>query len=192
LLLNGREQLGTVFKLQVGQDVAYLSAAHSLPVLKTKDLSLMYKCRGTVYKQKITSMETLGSVDAALIRPASPISEMPALKPGASGLGDYSITGYPYMAGLDSRLTEVVVRSSAYIFSLAEGKVFFTSPFLRPGVSGAPVMSSDGAVVGMVSGRFSEGGSYAGVGYGESVEKLLLAIAARSRADVDAGAGRLR
>jgi hypothetical protein len=181
-LLNGtKEQLGTVFKLQVGTEVAYITAAHSLPTNRTLDLTMTFKCNKNVVRQRIISIESLPGVDAALIRPANGIAEMPTLRAGVPRIGAINIPNYPNMSNLDPRLSEVAIDSAGSIFLFKEGKVYFTSQTLRPGASGAPLIGFDGLVLGILTGRYMEGGTYAGIGYGDSIEKILLSISSRNR-----------
>lgn len=180
LLSSGKEHLGTVFKLSLPEGPAYVTTAHSLPTSRTKEVWLTFACAGKTNRQRIVASEPLPGVDVAIIRPATPIQEMPALRPGRLQPGSFLIPSYPQMASLDPRLAGVAVEVSASYAHAAEGKLYFFAQFLRQGASGAPVVDQRQEVVGIVVGRLLEGGTYAGIGHGEAISKILAAFAARA------------
>ncbi len=182
LLSSGKEQLGTVFKLQVGSGVAYLTAAHSLPAIKTRDLNITYKCQMLTIRQKVIALENLPGIDVAIVRPANLIAELPTLQPSSSQAGAITIPNYSLMTSLDPQLGEVSIESVGSLIYRKDGKIYFTASILRSGASGAPVLDPQRGVIGIIIGRFMEGNIYAGIGFGYSVEKILRAISARSTA----------
>lgn len=189
-MTQGREQISTVFKLQVGPDVAYLTTAHSVSA-KSKDLTVTFRCGNKVSKQRVVSSESLPGIDAAVLGLAEPIAEMPAFNPSHATLGQIRIPYYPNLAVIDSMLLEVAVQIEGQIFNEQGGKLYYTATPIRQGASGAPLLNETGQVVGISVGRLMDGNVFSGIGYGETIERLLATLAIRNRGGGNGSAGGL-
>ena len=180
ILLAGRDQVSTVFKLKIDNNVAYLTTAHSLPS-KPKDMSVIFRCNGAMAEQPVLTSESLPGLDVALLGLPGPLLGMPALKPERATTERIRIPHYPNMSALDPRLAEMAIEIDGKIFGEKGGRIYYTATPIRIGASGAPVLNENGRVVGISVGRLMDGNIFSGIGYGETIERVLTALAIRDR-----------
>ena len=181
MLFAGREQVSTVFKLQLDNNsVAYLTTAHSVPS-KVKDMSVVFRCDGALAEQQVVSSEPLPGVDVTLLGLPGPIVGMPALRFERATIERVRIPHYPNMSALEPRLAEMAIEIDGKIFGEKSGRIYYTATPIRIGASGAPVLNERGRVVGISVGRLMDGSVFSGIGYGEAIERVVAALAIRDR-----------
>jgi hypothetical protein len=180
MLTSAKAQLGTIFKLKIREEIAYITAAHSLAGLRGKDVSVTYKCGAKQSVHKVVDFENLPGIDISLLKLDSGILQMPALNPSEVKSAKVTFPSYPSLIGLDQRLASAAVESDGRVIQNKDDVIFFTTHLLRQGSSGAPLQGVDKNVLGVVLGRLLEGNIYTGIGHGLAIERVIRSISLRS------------
>lgn len=188
-LNSGNNAIGTIFKTRTPEGVIYLTASHSLPSIINDNLYLTTYCTNKKIRHKIVAFENLPNTDVSLLKPDSKIDELLTLEPLESEYsGEVFIPNYSSLANFDPILSNVILTSRGDLLKKIDGNIYFTANSLFEGASGAPILTKQGDLLGLVNGRYNLNNNkdiYSGVGYGTSIEKILKAIKSTHNISVD-------